>query len=204
MNRFCIWIAMTAAVLLTALPAHAHKVTVFGWVEGDTVHTESKFSGGKRVNAGKIEVFNQNNEKLLEGITDGRGAFSFPKPAGARELVIVLVAGMGHTNHWKITSEELGTAAVEEPETARPLEGQPDGPDRAEPIDGSSLSAEAVERIVARVVEKKLAPLQARIAEQAWGLRDIVAGIGYILGLMGLASYLHYRKTEKGRNDNPK
>jgi hypothetical protein len=49
---------------------------------------------------------------------------------------------------------------------------------------------------VARVVEKELAPLKAQLAEQAWGLRDIVAGIGYILGLMGLASYVHYRKNK--------
>jgi nickel transport protein len=47
---------------------------------------------------------------------------------------------------------------------------------------------------VESAVEKKLAPIKAQLAEQAWGLRDIMAGIGYILGLVGLASYLHHRK----------
>ena len=43
-------ISLSAAVLLllSFSLALAHNVTVFAWVEGDTVHVESKFSGGRR------------------------------------------------------------------------------------------------------------------------------------------------------------
>lgn len=175
--------------LLIPAPVHAHKVTIFAWVEGETVHTESKFSGSKKVKAGKIEVFDHLDRKVLEGTTDDQGYFAFPLPKDAQSLKIVLTAGMGHGNYWEITAQELGR---QNPEPS----GQP--PQATPPQDQRiQLDAEALEQIVARVVEKELAPLKAQLAEQAWGLRDIVAGIGYILGLMGLASYVHYRKTTK-------
>jgi nickel transport protein len=183
---------MIALLSLFALfipaPVYAHKVTIFAWVEGETVHTESKFSGGKKVKAGKIEVFDHLSQKVLEGTTDDKGYFAFPSPKDAQTLKIVLTAGMGHGNYWQITAQELGR---QNPEPS----GQPS---KAPPIrdERPQLDAEALEQIVERAIEKELAPLKAQLAEQAWGLRDIVAGIGYILGLMGLASYVHYRKTK--------
>jgi nickel transport protein len=183
--------------LLIPVPVHAHKVTVFAWVEGETVHTESKFSGGKKVKAGKIEVFDHLSRKVLEGKTDDQGYFAFPLPKDAQTLKIVLTAGMGHGNYWQITGQELGR---QNPEPS----GQPSGqPPKASPSQDkrTQLDVKALEQIVARVVEKELAPLKAQLAAQAWGLRDIVSGIGYILGLMGLASYVHYRKTKTAKPD---
>jgi nickel transport protein len=166
-------------------------VTVFAWVEGETVHTESKFSGGKKVKSGKIEVFDHLSRKVLEGTTDDQGYFAFPSPKDAQSLKIVLTAGMGHGNYWQITAHELG----------RPDPAPPAQPSKAPPArdERTQLDAGALEQIVGRVVARELAPLKAQLAEQAWGLRDILAGIGYILGLMGLASYLHYRKTKTAK-----
>lgn len=173
--------------LLLPWPAHAHKVTVFAWVEGDTVHTQSKFSGGKKVNGGKIEIYDQRYQKILEGVSDGDGKFSFARPGDATALKIVLTAGMGHTNHWIIPPEELGRKAGNR--QPPPPEPQASGQDQYH------FDPHVIEEIVERAVERKLAPIKARLAEEAWGLRDIVAGIGYIIGLMGLASYIRYRKT---------
>ena len=183
-------------MLLTPIPARAHKVTVFAWIETGTVFTESKFSGGRRVKAGKIEVFDHNRRLVAGGTTDDGGRFNFPVPAGAQTLDIVLTAGMGHTNHWTVTAEELGAAAplakAIEPATVQAAPVMEDSP---------ALDADTIEKIVERSLEKKLAPLKAQLAQQSWGLRDIVAGLGYILGLMGLASYLQHRK--KGRASIP-
>ena len=60
--------------------AHAHRVTIFAWVEGDIVHTESKFSGGKKVKHSPVEVYDNLGNKILEGKTDGDGKFSFKVP----------------------------------------------------------------------------------------------------------------------------
>lgn len=185
--RFLLFTLVISVLLYN--PAMAHKVTVFAWVEGDTVHTECKFSGGRKVKSGKIEVYDHNNQKVVHGTTDDKGYFAFPVPQAAKQLKVVLIAGTGHSNSWQITGEELGRkAAAPEEHTAHP-----DG----ESIHQTQMDPKTLERIVERAVEKKLAPIRAQLAEQAWGLRDIVSGLGYILGLMGLASYIHYRKMLK-------
>ncbi len=182
-------VTLLLAILLSAATALAHRVMVFAWVEAQTVHTESKFSGGKLVKGGRIEVFDQAHKKVTQGLTDDRGRFDFSIPQGARQLDIVLTTSMGHTGRWTVSAQELGaTVALPDPQ-------KPDAPVKASTYGTPGLNAEAIEAIVERSLEKKLAPLRAQIAAQSWGLRDIVAGLGYILGLMGLASYLRYRRT---------
>ena len=183
-------VILNVAIILIcfSMPAHAHKVSVFAWVEDKTVHTQSKFSGGKKVKDGKIEVFDHLNKKVLDGVTDAQGYFAFPVNRSAKTLKVVLTAGMGHSNHWLVTAQELG---YEESDQSVQAAVQPRASNKSNLTD-----YDAMEKIVERAVEKKLAPIKAQLAEQAWGLRDIVAGIGYILGLMGLASYMHHRKTE--------
>lgn len=187
-------LTVSMALLLFSATAHAHKVNVFAWVEGGTVHTESKFSGGKKVKEGKIEVYNHLNQKVLEGATDDQGYFAFAIPKDARTLKVVLTAGMGHSNYWQITAEELGYEKNDQPAvSAKPTPA---------PASNAQLQLDknALKQIVEHAVEKKLAPLRAQMAEQAWGFRDIVAGIGYILGLMGLASYIHHRKSQNKKD----
>jgi nickel transport protein len=104
--------SMAILILSVSMPAAAHKVSVFAWVEGETVHTESKFSGGKKVKNGKIEVFDHRDQKVLDGVTDGQGYFAFPVHKDAHTLKVVLTAGMGHSNHWLITAQELGYDTV--------------------------------------------------------------------------------------------
>lgn len=188
MNRT--WLILLAfSMLLLTGPAYAHKVTVFAWVEGQTIHTESKFGNGKRVKAGNIEVFDHLDQKVVQGITDDQGAFSFSLPEGAQSLKVVLLAGAGHGNQWQITAEELGKKAAKPDMQPKALESAPPSKDSI------TVDAKMLEQIVERAVEKKLAPIKAKLAEERWIFRDIFAGLGYILGLMGLASYIHYRKS---------
>ena len=97
-------------LLIVSGAAHAHRVNVFAWVEGDTVYTESRFPGGKAVKEGQIVVFDEvTGEKLLEGRTDESGAFSFQVPRRV-SLRIELTAGMGHKNEWIVPAEEISAA----------------------------------------------------------------------------------------------
>jgi len=81
-----------------AVPAMAHKVNIFAYVEKGTVFTESYFPDGKKVEGGSVEVLDGSGKKLLEGKTDKEGLFSFPLPAKKQDLTIVLNASMGHKN----------------------------------------------------------------------------------------------------------
>lgn len=122
MNRYIFkpimrkWMAKISAFLiaffLIAGIANAHRVNLFAWVEGNTVYVESKFSGGKKVNAGKIIVTDPQGIELLNGKTDDQGEFSFKIPKKT-DLKIVLLAGTGHRAEWMIPAKEIEMPAVE-------------------------------------------------------------------------------------------
>lgn len=196
------WIKKFVMVLVLSLvgigAAHAHKVTIFAWAEGDTVYTESKFSGGKKVRDGKVEVFDNAGTLLLAGRTSDNGEFSF-RPPQITDLKIVLTAGMGHQNSWRLSAAELG-AEVAAPVPPPAVESAP-RPQTGTSADHSGLSAGEVEAIVARQLEQKIRPL-TRLLVAAQDTRptlsDILGGIGYILGLVGLGAYLRYRKDNHG------
>jgi hypothetical protein len=92
--------------ILFPAQGEAHRVILFAWVEGDTIHVESKFSGGKRVNAGKITVLDSDGGELLSGKTNENGEFSFKIPKKT-DLKIVIDTGEGHRAEWSISADEI-------------------------------------------------------------------------------------------------
>jgi nickel transport protein len=197
--------ALTLAMLLSVMAigaAQAHKVTIFAWAEGDRVFTQSKFSGGKRVNNGTVEVFDSRGDLLLTGQTDDQGEFSFVAPA-VTDLNIVLTAGMGHQNSWHLSATELSGPSGKAVDAKIPPPVDADPVPVVEPHPGPAvpgLTPQAVEAIVAQQLEEKLRPLTRLMAaaqEKRPSMSDIFGGIGYILGLVGLGAYLRYRKDER-------
>ena len=94
------------AIVASMGTARAHKVNVFAYAEDGTIHTESYFPDGRPVEEGTIEVYDQSNNKLLEGKTDREGKFSFSVPK-KEDLTIVIIAGMGHKNEYTIRKAEM-------------------------------------------------------------------------------------------------
>jgi nickel transport protein len=182
---------VSLSLFLGVLPAEAHRVTVFAWVDGDTVHTESKFPGGREVNEGKIAVFdNVTGEKLLEGQTDAQGAFSFPIPRRTA-LRIELLAGMGHKSEWIVPAEEIGAAAKSAPVSPAPA---------VLPPPPAPASGQDMEAVLERVLDRKLQPLVRMVVDlrqQGPTLKDVFGGIGYIFGLVGVGAYFHYRRKSR-------
>ena len=98
-------------------PALAHRVLVFAYAEGDTIHTESKFIPNDPVRQGKILVMDKKTGKvLLTGKTDDQGKFSFKIPAEAvaqkMDLLIVVEAAMGHRGEWLLKADSYLTGAT--------------------------------------------------------------------------------------------
>jgi len=191
-TRFSFSILLLFAVILigSRIPALAHKVMIFAWVEGDTVFTESKFSGGKKAIHAPVVVFDKDGKKLLEGTTDNKGEFSFKLPK-VTDLRIVLNAAMGHKAEWTVPEAEIRQAgAIPEKKSA----AEPSGPIPA------GLSKEEVRKIVEDSLDKKLRPIIMMMSESKSrkpSLAEIIGGIGYIFGLMGVA--LYFKNREKKR-----
>jgi nickel transport protein len=62
-----------------------------------------------------------------------------------------------------------------------------------------------IEAVVEKALDKKLKPVLKMLAESADNgptIRDIIGGIGYIIGLVGMAAYLRYRKRDAVNTTN--
>ena len=97
-------------IIVINISVFAHKVNIFAYVEGDRIYTESYFNDGKKCVDSKIEVFDNQGNKLLEGLTNQEGVFSFQVPQNDGDLKIVLNASMGHRAEYTITADELKDA----------------------------------------------------------------------------------------------
>ena len=189
----------------------AHKVSVFAFVDGDEIQVECGFSRIQRVRNGRLVITDlETGGTVLEGVTDERGLFRFRPPdeflATGHGLNIRLFAGEGHQDDWKISSEELRALSrtVVDGASPRPAPAAAAIPRQAsanpEEDGTASLSAAGIaelEEAIGRVMDAKLAPVKQALARQQDdepGLRDIVGGIGWILGLLGLATYMKYRR----------
>jgi nickel transport protein len=190
--------------LLIQSPALAHRVNIFAYVEGDEIVVECSYSKSKKVRHGVIEVQDAaSGETLLQGTTDAQGVYRFPVPEEARRsgsnLRILLQAGEGHQNEWTVDAAEFMGASLPAATTpSAPQSGvAPDpvshGGERAHT---PALTRADVEEVVAAALDAKLAPIQRELREQGQkgpGVQEIVGGIGWIFGLIGVAAYFKSR-----------
>lgn len=208
MQRVTLYQLLFVLFLIPALcrPCLAHKVRIFAWQDGDNIITESKFSGGRAAQNVTVSVIAaKTGQILLSGKTDATGIFQFPVPkTEAKELQIVIDGGDGHKNSWNYsladssaagnsTTPDVGDASSQSPQQAQsePTKGP------AQPV----VTAGELTRIIDTALDKKLAPIKRTLAENSEKgptLQDILSGIGYILGLAGIAAYMQARKKQQG------
>ncbi len=197
-------------ILLTSLPGYAHKIRIFAWEEGGIITAEVKFSGGKVAQNAIITVASkQGHQELLKGKTDSQGKFSFPIPQTAREnnydLEIIVDSGDGHKNSWLLNASDY----LELPENVPPppLVAEPPPPQNLQSTQSSQtyINEEQLRQIIESALDKKLAPIKRSLARQQDkkpSLQDILGGIGYILGLAGIAAYFKSkREAIKANNE---
>jgi len=185
--------------------ASAHRVNVFAWVEGDTVYVESKFPSGKKVKSGKVLVMDPLGNELLTGLTDDQGRFSFKVPKQT-DLSILLIAGQGHQARWTVRADEMAHLAPKKTTAAEKKSPSEQTQTVSKPSTGTLIAAsdtgikpEKLEAVIESVLDKKLKPIQRMLADMQQagpGMRDVLAGIGYILGLVGIGAYVHSRKKK--------
>ena len=145
--------------------------------------------------------------ELLTGRTDDQGQFSFKVPQRT-ELRIVLIAGQGHQAEWTLQADEMKKSASQTSlrqsgATATPTEEKEIVSktvfDRSTAAPDSAIKPEELETIIENVLDQKLKPITRMLADlrqEGPSVRDIIAGIGYILGLVGIAAYVHSRKKK--------
>jgi cobalt/nickel transport system permease protein len=105
------------ALLLTAMPAHAHRLQADYFVlAGRQVRIESYFDDGKTPQAATVEVRRSDGQLLTKGPVDGKGCFVFTFDE-AEPLEVTIHAGAGHRKSFVIPRQQL------EQSTAAPVQG---------------------------------------------------------------------------------
>lgn len=193
----CCAVLVCAALLVPAL-SHAHRVTVFAWVEGTTVFTESSFSKGNPAVNARIVVSDKAGTVLLEGTTDRDGAFAFTAPK-LEDLTIVIDAGPGHRGEWVVRESELREAqglATEEANRPSPAPA-PVSPEGTVSAVTSAIDRDELRAMIDDALDKKLKPLTKMLVEAQSdepSLTEVIGGIGYIFGIMGIILYFKSRR----------
>ncbi len=196
------------------LSAEAHRLLLFAWVEGSTVYAESKFYGGKALQSGSFSVYNGNDDLVLQGkLSQGQLAFQV---AQAIDLKLVVDSPDGHRAEWLIEASEitqvgpafqllsediLASAATPHSEIESPSNSPSSS--TLDSVDASDFQ-ELIEESVQRALQKELRSIKAQLAEMQQpgpSLQDILGGMGYIIGLVGLGAYLHARRQQRPPSD---
>ena len=184
-------------LLVATSELHAHKVRVFAYEENGEIISEAMFNSGRPAKNSTVTVEKNDGTVLLSGATDDKGVYRFQPPEEAREneldLMITVDLGEGHKGSWLLkASDYLGTPTKQ------------DRPSISSTPPLHNLSADHsnecfdLEKRLEEKIESELAPIKRMLAENSehkTSLQDILGGIGYILGLAGLAAYIRYKKS---------
>ena len=191
---FFFLIACSSLFFFTPKQGFCHRVDIFCWVEGDQIKCEAKFTPGGPVKSGEIVVYSQQTgKKLLTRKTDQEGKASFKIPDMAIkkrwDLKVVCNAEMGHKNFWVVRADEL-------PSIKPGVSSGKKGSSAKETV----ADREELIKTFSQILSKQLAPVKKDIAElkeKRISLQDVLGGLGYILGLVGVAFYLTGKKNSR-------
>ncbi len=192
-------------VLLIASPCAAHKLNVFAFVDADKLVVEGYLSGGVKAKGCPVEVYDSSGSRLLTGKTDSKGTCVFSVkdlPAGSKVIKIALEADMGHKGVYEIdlTEEVAALGNLDKSRPAMPPSNEAVLEATSEIRQSGQLNQDELTRQIEKIMDKKLEPLFRLLARQERaqaerqavsrpGMTEIVGGIGWIMGLAGIAAF---------------
>ena len=192
MIRFAIPLAVVALALGLVLagppPALAHKVIAAAYPAGDGIEGEVGFSNGDMAADTPVQVFDETGALMGEARTDADGFFVYTP---TRKVTHVFKADLG--------AGHVATFTLDAADVPAPTET---GAEAASTGDAISARGSAdLEALIARAVRDEMRPLRRELTafKEKNDLQTVLGGIGYILGLFGLAFFLLARRQTRGQ-----
>ncbi len=189
-------------LFFTANNAQAHKLNMFAYVEGEDIYIEVYFADGKRAKNSKIKVYDPQSQLLYSSITDDKGGHQFAIPQKT-ELRIVVDAGMGHQTEYTLPVSEFSdeqnsnivatNVKTSSQQTADVVTETAPAITASAPL---NMDMDQLKPLITRAVSQAVKPLQREISElkNKTSVSDLIGGVGYIFGLLGLFAYMDARK----------
>jgi len=205
MARRVLPILVLIAAALAPLPGFAHRLNVFGFVEGTAVKVEAYFSDGAKARKAEVKVYGADEELLAEGKTGAKGEYTFELPANAGDLKIVVTSGAEHRGEYTLKAKDYeGLAASGVPVIVQ-RDAAEDGGEEPPAQEVSTSELDEIRASLARI-DATMRIMQQQVAElrkprAGVSLESIMAGVGFIVGLTGIAMYFMARnELKKARN----
>lgn len=171
-------VALAISLILLS-PAYAHKISTFGYQEGDMVYTESYFASGNRCKNCTVNVIALDSDRTVaQGRTDSEGVFDF-KYTGKESLRITVDAGSGHMGSYTIKPEE-DDSVINVP--TAPSSG------------AGGLGIDSLLDTKLKPIRRELVALREAVSRP--GITEVLGGIGYILGIAGIWAYMKGRERK--------
>ena len=158
-------------MLAFSTPAWAHKMRVFAGVEGNVISGYAYFNGDNRAMHCQVTIKDAQGQVAFQGTTDDHGSFTF-QPVRRSDYTITIDSGDGHVASTTIPADQL--------------------PDEA-------AAGDDLKTYLDRSIARQIRPLREQIEayqDKIWW-HDVIGGIGYIVGLCGLAFGWANRKRQQ-------
>lgn len=225
LRLFCLSVCLLVFSGVLVQSSYAHKVNIFAYAEDGRIHAEGYFVDGSKCKNSQVDVIdNRTGEKLLEGNTDDNGQFLFDIPR-VTTLQLILHAGTGHQNEYILAEEEVRGAMpnIEEKQKKEKNvklikkigdekhetvpESKPEQREKPSSIQHGINTKHTIshdmDAAIERIIDKKLQPvmkilLTLQEKSEKPGITEILGGIGYIIGILGLIAY--FKGMAKNRN----
>ncbi len=182
---------LLVAILLSPLPALAHKVIAGVFPSGRAIEGELGFSNGEMAVEQEVIVTGPDGTELGRISTDADGFFLFtPTKPVAHTFFADL--GAGHVAEVTMPAEEVAEILGIAPDSQATATPTPTLNDTPPP----TALTETQKQAIAKAVRDEIRPLRREIAayKEKNDLQSILGGIGYIFGLFGLCFYIAARR----------
>ena len=202
--------------------AMAHRLLVFAFAEGPVIEGSAYFAGGAPASGVKVRIEGADGRMLAELVPGADGDFRYRATAPADHRVVVR-SGDGHRAEWLVRAAELapafgegveaslseadassesGNTAVQATDPSAMEQAVSVVPERDDLVAGAAAVDPALASALERAVARQIRPLREELAAASAraSLRDVLGGIGYILGLAGLALWWRGRRLGPRRS----
>ena len=178
-------------LIFIAANIHAHNVVGGVYSVGVVIEGEAGFSNGAMAKAGTlVKVFDEAGAPLGETLTDDEGFFVFTAEKRITHL-FELNMGAGHTLKMQLPMEELPDSLAGQDGT---VAEHKTAPESSSQNNVARMNTEQLEVAIAKQIKPLRREIQA--LKEKSGLRDIIGGIGYIFGLLGLVALSRERRLK--------
>ncbi len=205
-TKFTLPLMAAALTLFSTEAAFAHRLNVFAYPTGQEICIEASFAGGAPARIADVKILDEKGQTILTAKTSEKGKVCVPTPAEFRPapLTVIVNAGEGHQNKWTIEKSEFD-GLTSSSDSLKNLSSDLRKNDALSSEAGEKLFTqqeldEAIKAVRQDIEYTVVAPLRKQLAEAQQPkttFKDIIGGIGWLVGIAGLIAWFSSRRKQK-------